>query len=61
MDLDEFIWAVLGNPQLRRRFERLKGAAEEEAVSLQHVQAEQVEVALEAAADGAALAAVDAA
>ena len=61
MDLDEFIRAVLGNPQLRRRFERLKGAAEEEAVSLQQVQAEQVEVALEAAADGAALAAVDAA
>ena len=60
-DLDGFIRAVLANPKLRRRFERLKEAAEEEAIGQQHVQAEQVEVALEAAADGAVQAAVDAA
>ena len=59
MDLDGLIRAVLADPGLRRRFERLKQAAEAEASSQQHNRAEQAEEVLEFAADEAALRALD--
>ena len=59
MDLDGIIRAVLADPGLRRRFERLKRAAEVEASTQQHSRAEQAEEVLESAADEAALRALD--